>query len=332
MKELLSNEEIDTLMEMFRSEESELELEGVPAFAAEMAGEAVERDVLISPVDLLKPNRLSREQMQELDRMFEAAAKSVGATMSDRLRYEMHCDCVAVEQIRFGNWLQLVGNNSAVYLLSASNIDTPLFFSVTTNLLYGSVDRVLGGSGRVQDVPKEFSSAEFVVADAFLEPLFQRIAAAMDNLIQGEFSVADRFTNTSRAHVLPTQDVVLSVHLQTGGEFLLGDLRLAIPYASIEPFLPSLGTGPGKFKQSPGELRVKLSETVKPIEVEFGVELGRTQLSLKNLMSLQAGDVVPLQRRVGEPLLAPVQGVPKFHGQVGTIGRRMAFQISKVLA
>ena len=58
------------------------------------------------------------------------------------------------------------------------------------------------------------------------------------------------------------------------------------------------------------------------------MELGTARLPMRQLMALKPGDVVPLDRRVGDPLVAPVQGKPKFVGQVGLQGNRMAFQVA----
>ena len=97
MKELLSNEEIDALLDMFRSSGAPIaEDEGGMQEAATEVEESV-----VSPVDLLKPNRLSREHMRDLERLFQGSAKQLGAVMTDKLRFDMECDCVAVEQIRF---------------------------------------------------------------------------------------------------------------------------------------------------------------------------------------------------------------------------------------
>ncbi|MCA8957223.1 MAG: FliM/FliN family flagellar motor switch protein [Planctomycetes bacterium] len=329
MKELLSNEEIETLMEMFRSDESDLQEE--TQFAGLGGFTKSAREAVVSPVDLLKPNRISREQMQDFERIFESAAKGIGATMCDRLRYDMNCDCVATEQLRFNSWMQLVGNNAAIYVLSAPPLEQPLLFSVTTNLLYGSVDRILGGHGKVSEVPSDFSEAELVVADAFLEPVFERLGASLGELTDLQLSVDSRTTNPSLAYVFPSQDVVVAAHFQTGGEFLLGDLRLALPYTAIESHLARLGTGPGKFKQLPGSMRDTLRRTVSPVEVSMSIDLGRAALSLRELLALRVGDVVTLNQRLGEPLVAPVQGHPKFTGQIGTLGRRLAFQIGSVL-
>lgn len=327
MKDLLSNEEIDTLLQMFRAEGAGQTGQG----EAEMAfsGEMVAEGPLVAKVDLLKPNRLSRDQMKNLERLFETTARALSATIGDRLRFDVPCDCVAVEQMRFSSWLQLLGGPSAIYVLKMPPFEQSVLFTATSGLLYSAVDRILGGTGRTQKVPKELSAAEYTVADAFIGPCLDRVCDTLSDWAKFGWSIENRFSNPSLAQILPQQEVMLSVHFQTSGEFLLGDLRLAIPYSGLEPFLKALDLGPGaRFRAAPGSLRKQLERTLVPVEVELAVELGSARLPMKQLLALRPGDVIPLNRRVGEPLVAPVQGRPKFVGQVGLQGNRMAFQVA----
>lgn len=328
MKDLLSNEEIDTLLEMFRSEEQTLgDSDSLPAVELEP-----ERESLVSRVDLLKPNRISREQMQGLECIYEACAKALSATITETLRFEMNCDCVAVEQIRFSSWVQSVGSQAAIYVIRSEAFEGPILVSATSNLLYGAVDRILGGSGRVQSVPRDFSEAEYTVADAFVEPCIKQMSNSMSDLLPGTWEIANRFTNPSLANVLPSQDVVLGVHFQTGGDFLLGDLRLAVPFAAVEPRLDDLGADKTSLSvEDADRTRDIIGDSVRPVQVEMAVQLGSTELPLRQLLALKVGDVVALKTRLGEKLIAPVQGVPKFKGQVGTVGRRLAYQVAQVM-
>src|SRR5690606_21325596 len=155
----------------------------------------------------------------------------------------------------------------------------------TANLLHGAVDRILGGQGRIQDAPKDFSEAELVVADAFLEPIVARIAASMAGLLSIDIGIAGRFRPASLPRGLPAGDVVLSAHLQTGGEFLLGDLRLVLPYVALEPHLRSFGPAgigrPGSGRQArPGSMREELARAVQAVPLDFTVELGDADLSV----------------------------------------------------
>ena len=332
MKEILSNEEIDTLLELFRSEGAQLD----EPMAEELAVQAV-ADVddgpVVNPIDLLKPNRFSRDHLRVIERSFDTAARALAATMSDRLRFDVACDCVAVEQVRFGTWAQQMGGPCAIYALRMPPLQLPVLFTVTTGMLYGAVDRILGGTGRVGQTPRELTAAEYTVADHFVGPILDRVAEALEEFCKVEWTIENRFTNPSLAQIVPDHDVVLSVYFQATGSHLLGDLRFVMPFAALEPHL-AVTEGGGNAadpQRAPGAMWDTLAKTVSAASIDLSVELGEARLTLRELMDLRAGDVVLLSKRVGEPAIAPVRGVPKFQGQIGSRGSRLAFEVQRVL-
>jgi flagellar motor switch protein FliM len=323
VNEILSNEEIDTLLDMFRA--AAVDEEGAGAAAVQ-----VPRDDGVNAVDLLKPNRLAREQLRGLERFFESAAKMLSATISDKLRLDTRCDCVAVEQHRFGPWLEHLPGPSAIYVVKMEPFRLPVLFIASTSLLYGAVDRILGGSGRVTKVPKDFTQAEYTVADALVGPCLDRIVESLEDVVPLKWTIDNRVCSPSMAQILPSQDIVLSVYFQTSGEFLIGDLRLVLPFAAMEPYLERLGAD-GASRLEPGSMRELVARSVRGVPLDLAVELGNARITLRQLLELQAGDVVALDTRLGTPAVVPVQGRPKFRGQVGRIGNRFALRIADVM-
>lgn len=327
--EILSNEEIDALLQMFRSDGAALEPSGEarrPA-AAPIAGADGQ---VVSPIDLLKPNRLGREQLRGIERYFESAGKLLSATIGDKLRLDTRCDCVAVEQLRFGTWLEQLPGPVAIYVVQLEPFKLPALFTVSTSLLYGAVDRILGGSGKVQKVPKDFTLAEHTVAEALVGPCLDRICESLDEVVKLKWSIANRFCNPSMAQILPSQDVVVSVYFQASGDFLLGDLRLVLPFASLEPLLDRFGKDT-VVRMEPGAMKQKLGATVRQMPIDVAVELGATNIRLRQLMELQPGDVIPLGARIGEPAVVPVMGKAKFTAHIGKIGNRFGVQVADVM-
>ncbi len=330
MNEILTNEEIDTLLQMFRSEGGAVEPEAA-ARAPAVAAMAEPAGRVVSQVDLLKPNRLGREHLRSLERHFESAAKMLSATISDKLRLETRCDCVAVEQQRFATWLGHLPGPVSIYVLQMEPFRLPVLFTASTSLLYGAVDRILGGSGKVQRVPKDFTAAEHTVAEALVGPCLDRICESLADVVKLKWSFMHRFCNPSMAQILPSQDVVLSVYFQTAGDFLIGDLRLVIPFVSLEPLLDRLGRGAVQGLE-PGALRDQVATSVSDMPMEVAVELGTgSSIRLSQLLELQPGDVIPLLARVGQPAIVPVMGKPKFTAHVGRIGNRFGIQVADVM-
>lgn len=329
MNEILSNEEIDTLLHMFRSEGAALDIDPQPRLPAGMVMPVDDR--VIAPMDLLKPNRLGREQVRGLERYFESAGKMLSATMSDRLRLDTRCDCVAVEQLRFSTWLEQLPGPVAIYVLELKPFKLPVLFTASTSLLYGAVDRILGGTGKISKVPKDFTAAEYTVADALVGPCLDRICESLAEVIKLEWSVTNRFCNPSMAQILPSQDVVLSIYFQAAGDFLIGDLRLVLPFVSIEPILERF-TRDAVTGAEPGSSRPTVEKTVRNVPIELTAELGTARIRLRQLLDLQAGDVIPLDARLGQPAIVPVQGKPKFTAHIGRIGNRLGLQVADVMS
>jgi flagellar motor switch protein FliM len=330
VNEILTNEEIDTLLAMFRTEGAAEDVGPQPR-AAVPPPVAVPDDRVVAPIDLLKPNRLGREQLRGVERYFESAGKLLSATISDKLRLDMRCDCVAVEQLRFGSWLDQLPGPVAIYVLQMDPFKQPCLFTASTSLLYGAVDRILGGSGKVAKVPKDFTSAEHTVAEALVGPCLDRVCESLAEVVKLKWSLQNRFCNPSFAQILPSQDVVLSIYFQTAGDFLLGDLRLVIPFLAIEPLLDRFNRD-AVAGMAPGAMRDTVADTVRHVPLDLAVELGGARIRLRQLLDLQAGDVIPLDARLGQAAIVPVQGKPKFTAHVGRIGNRLGIQVADVMA
>ena len=328
MNELLSNEEIDTLLDLFRAEGGELDAE---VASAPFASSPAVGGEVASTVDLLKPNRVSREHIRALERFFETASKAMTAAIGDRLRMDVVCDCVATEQMRFQSWIALLTGPVAIYTLTMPPLEGPALLAANTSLLYGAVDRILGGSGRIERVPNDFTAAEYTVADAFITPCLDRICDSLSDMVELRWNIEGRYTNPSMAQVLASHDVVVCAHFQISGESLIGDLRLAIPFHTLERYLGNI-VEPGMKGVEPGAMRAPIEANLRDSAVALQVNLGEATLLLRQLLGLSVGDVIPLGTRFGEPLAAPVQGRVKFRGQVGTVGPRLAFRVGEVVA
>ena len=166
-------------------------------------------------------------------------------------------------------------------------------------------------------------------AEALVAPCLDRICESLSEVVDLKWQISNRFCNPSMAQILPSQDVVLSVYFQATGDFLIGDLRLVIPFGALEPLLDQFGRDPVS-QMEPGAMRQSLGETVNGMPVDLSVNLGGSRIRLGQLLNLQEGDVIPLETRFGEPAVVPVMGKPKFTAQLGRIGNRLGARIADV--
>ncbi|WP_198675754.1 MULTISPECIES: flagellar motor switch protein FliN [Aliidiomarina] len=82
--------------------------------------------------------------------------------------------------------------------------------------------------------------------------------------------------------------------------------------------------------KSPEERR-KL-DAILDIPVTISMEVGRSQISIRNLLQLNQGSVVELERVAGEPLDVLVNGTLIAHGEVVVVNDKFGIRLTDVIS
>ncbi|WP_375057630.1 flagellar motor switch protein FliN [Zobellella sp. DQSA1] len=80
-----------------------------------------------------------------------------------------------------------------------------------------------------------------------------------------------------------------------------------------------------------GEERRKL-DAILDIPVTISMEVGRSQISIRNLLQLNQGSVVELDRLAGEPLDVMVNGTLIAHGEVVVVNDKFGIRLTDVIS
>jgi flagellar motor switch protein FliN/FliY len=76
----------------------------------------------------------------------------------------------------------------------------------------------------------------------------------------------------------------------------------------------------------------KKLDTILDIPVTISMEVGRTNISIRNLLQLNQGSVVELDRVAGEPLDVLVNGTLIAHGEVVVINDKFGIRLTDVIS
>nr|WP_321269533.1 flagellar motor switch protein FliN [uncultured Tolumonas sp.] len=79
------------------------------------------------------------------------------------------------------------------------------------------------------------------------------------------------------------------------------------------------------------EERRKL-DTILDIPVTIAMEVGRSQINIRNLLQLNQGSVVELDRVAGEPLDVLVNGTLIAHGEVVVVNDKFGIRLTDVIS
>ena len=103
----------------------------------------------------------------------------------------------------------------------------------------------------------------------------------------------------------------------------------AVAERSIEPAMaPAEGTPAADTETS--KVPMRPLETLSNVELAVTVELGRTRLLMKDLLSLRPGSVVELDRHVGSPVDVFVNSTLLAHGEVVVVDDELGVRITAI--
>src|SRR5471032_2104873 len=93
------------------------------------------------------------------------------------------------------------------------------------------------------------------------------------------------------------------------------------PMGNLKPDAPDAGTN--------HELNL---DVVLDIPVTLSMEVGRSRISIRNLLQLNQGSVVELERAAGEPLDVYVNGTLIAHGEVVVVNDKFGIRLTDVIS
>ncbi len=73
-------------------------------------------------------------------------------------------------------------------------------------------------------------------------------------------------------------------------------------------------------------------DVILDVPVTLAMEVGRTQISIRNLMQLNQGSVVELDRAAGEPLDVYVNNTLVAHGEVVVVNEKFGIRLTDVIS
>ncbi|MCB1737413.1 MAG: flagellar motor switch protein FliN [Gammaproteobacteria bacterium] len=88
----------------------------------------------------------------------------------------------------------------------------------------------------------------------------------------------------------------------------------------------------GNGKNLHNDIQEAHIEVIMDVPVTLSLEIGRTRITIRDLLQLNPGSVVKLERMAGEPMDIMVNGCLVAKGEVVTVGEKFGVRIAEVVS
>lgn len=321
MAEVLSQQEIDALLNNVEAGKDKIDESSFN----------IEKEVV--PFDFRLPNRISKNQLRTIHNINENFAEMFSSYLMSKLQSIVTCNVTSVDQIYYSEYVLSVSNPACLFTFDINHTDIKGILEFSSEFALTLVDRLLGGNGKGTKSSQVITPIEQKVLEVVIKKILQDLGKAWQIIGDYDFKI-DKFepdidfvqiTSQSESVLL----VTFEVHI--GEESYM--LNLCFATYAFDTILSKLTSQnlssirPIKYQGTTAQNII--TNHLKKTELSLEAEFGQSEITFDQLMSLKKGDVIRLNKKVGDEINISVEKKEMFKGVSGVVNNHKAVKITR---
>ncbi len=322
MNNILSQDEVDALLKGVQSGDIETESQK-------------DEDSGLRGYDLTSQERIVRGRMPGLEMINERFARYFRNSISSIFMKFVDVNVHNVKMVKFSEFMKAIPLPSSINIFKMEPLRGYALFVLEAPIVFALVDFFFGGTAApyVKSEGRYFTQIEQRVIKKIVDTALVDLSSAWEMVapIKPEF-IGIEMNPQFVTIVTPTEAVIkIEIHIEI--ENFTGKLFLCIPYSIIEPVKEKLYSGIQADKLVNDKRWIaRLKDILLDSDITLLAEIGKAELTLKDLLNLKVGDVLSLGKSVSDEIVVKVEGVPKYRGIPGISRKNQAIKIKSSFA
>jgi len=328
MNDILSQDEIDALLSSVGSEEKVAEKKDKKQ---DDKGKGFKGKTIRS-YDFSSPDKFSKEQIRTLQMIHDGLTRLLNASFSAFLRSVVTTNLVSVTELSYEEFVRALSNPTVMCIFSLTPLEGSALMEINPNLIFAMFDRLLGGKGETPTDIRELTDIEQSVVEGIFQRVLSNFKDAWATIMQLKPRLETLETNPGFSQIVAPNDRVASLVFDVKMGDIQGVINLCIPHIIIEPVAQKLSAQlwfSGSYKGSTEETKHLVKKRLESAKIPLSIELGNTDLTLRELLNLNVGNVIRLDNPIDEPLRLKVGKKTKFLVKPGVKRGKVSVRIIK---
>ncbi len=322
MADILSQNEIDALLDSGSTEEG-----------SDQPIEGAEESEKIMLYDFKRPNRVSKEQLRAIKGIHDKMSRNLASHISTVMRSIIEIQLQSVDQMTYGEFLMSLPSPTSFNIFSLKPLDGSAVLEINPSIAFPMLDRLLGGKGESYEGERELTDIELNLIDTILRLIMSKLKDAWGGVTEIYPIVESKESSPNVVQIVAQNEIVIMIVLEiTIGE-TSGMINLAYPVIYLEPILSKLANkdimlGETSAKKSRND---ELRELLKRADIVNEGILGETALNIKDLLSLEKGSIIRLNRPASDSAIISIDKKEIFEVTMGVHRHHKTLKITKLI-
>ncbi len=280
---------------------------------------------------VIESNVISHERMPMLEVVCDRMVRTFSTSMRNLTSDAIDVTLEEVTSIRFGDFMNRLALPAMIGVFNVAEWENYGIVTVDSSLIYAVVDALLGGRKGNEPVRIEgrgFTTIETKLVSKMVELALSDLAHSFEPITPVTMELERIETSPRFAAIAGTSNICAVAEFRVDMEGRGGKFGILLPYATMEPVRDKLlqrfmGEKLGRDRMWEAHMASEIRQT----EISVDVVLGEKELRLQEVMELQVGQTIPLNRGPDDPLELHCRGVPLGRAHIGQRSNNIAVRI-----
>ncbi|MBX9893842.1 MULTISPECIES: flagellar motor switch protein FliM [unclassified Nitrosomonas] len=318
-EDFLSQEEVDALLKGATGDSDEAQEE------EDKGG--------VRPYNIATQERIVRGRMPTYEIINERFARLLRIGLFNFMRRTVDIAVGPVKVIKFSEFVRNLVVPTNLNMVHMKPLRGTALLVFDPDLIFLIVDNLFGGDGRYHTrvEGRDFTQTEQRIIQRLLDVVFEEYEKSWKSVYPVNFEYIRSEMNPQFATIATPNEVVVAVTFDIDMGNKGGGLHVCIPYSMVEPIRDILYSALQGDHMEVDKRWIKLmSQQVQGAEVELVANLGHTKVTFEQILSMQVGDIIPLE--IPKTITVNVSGVPVLDCRYGTMNGRYALKVNTLIS
>jgi len=318
-QQILSQDEVDALLQGITGESQKLEQEEVETGA-------------VRNYDISSQERIVRGRMPTMEIINERFARNIRIGLFNFIRKSPEIAIGSIKVQKYSAFLREIVVPTNFNIVSVRPLRGSGLIVCDPTLVFAVIDALFGGAGKYHTriEGRDFSATEQRIITRLVDVVTAEYKKAWHGIYPLELEYQRSEMQPQFANIATPSEIVVATSFTLEIGDTSGTIHFCIPYATLEPIRDVLYSTIQGDAAEPDKRWVNLmKQQIQSAQVELVAELAQAPATVEQLLSFKAGDFIELD--LHPSIQAKVVGVPVFDCHYGISNGKYALKVDQLL-
>ena len=266
--------------------------------------------------------------------MHEGLARRLTDFLSEKANTSINVSISSSDQIQFWEFIKSLNTPATIFHGAIRLPEAKIMVNFDTKLALVLVDRILGGTGEVNEEKSTLTDIEKNILIKVAKYFSSELAKSWLPLREVKSELSNFESDPESVRIAQQLDPVVIVNFKVKMDKDDSKITLCYPYDWVQNMLASPAAKNKVIsteKSSSDDEKAAMSENLQLVKVPMKAKLGVAKLTFKNIIELEEGDLVILDNKTHEEIDIEMIDKLLYTASIGVSNGKYACKINNVV-